>query len=88
MTTHRLSAIISQTEEKFLGDFDDFYKAIEAAEVTFKNYNGFRICNEKNCIVGTRMQGNGADVFWRIPRTEKERGRDRKVWKIFDKLFF
>ena len=85
MSTHRLSVIISQTEEKFLGDYTNFYEAVEAAESTFREHNAFRISNGLKSIIGTRMIAS--DVFWRIPRSKKTRGRDWKIWNVFNQIF-
>jgi len=87
---HRLTTIISGDEELLLGEYDDFYKAVECAE-KFKEYYTFRICEEDNCLVGIRMHPGDHAIFWRIPRNGETRnghtrGRDNRVMDILDRV--
>ena len=84
---HTLLGIQTGGAEEYLGQYEDFYHAIEAAEkIEFSEYNAFKVTKDKNCIIGTRISGDGGhDIFWRIPR-ECKRGRDRRFWEPFIKL--
>lgn len=84
--THRLTTLLSGDEELFLGEFDDLYKAVECAENDFLNHTIFRICEGENCLVGVRIGFKIREVFWRIPREEKIRGRDSWVMNLVDNV--
>jgi hypothetical protein len=81
-------AVISKDEEKFLGNYQDFYKAVQDAEASM-DFNVFRIFNDQHSLVGTRMWGGGEEgsIFWRIVKDEKVGlQRNHRVLDILDKL--
>ena len=90
---YHLLAINGSDSEKFLGDYEDTFKAAEDAQYVFTEYENFRIVSNDNCILGTRIYEHIKDskyepgeVFWRIPRKIKTTRQRRVLDLIYAKL--
>jgi len=81
---HYLYIIGEDEKQSLVGEFDDFYEAIETAEKLTK-IQAFKLCDEnENCIYGAR-ETLSLFIYWRknVPRG---RGRDERFKRIFDKF--
>lgn len=83
--SYKLFKIVADGSEELLGDFENFYEAVESTE-SYMDAKLFRLYDDKKYMTGIRLASD--QVVWRLPRKGREkRGRDRWFQHLLSKIY-